>query len=493
MSRLQRGLLIAFVVCLVVSAVAFAGLRLWRRAPAPDPLADFRPGLRPDFTIPLSTIDALHQYSITVRLDPTAQAYTGTVQVTYPVSATTPLTDVYLRLYPNLPKFDGTLLVTTAQVNGMSVSYGYSQGATALHLTWGTPLPVGKRATVKLGFNGTFKEHRDNYYTLLGKSEQILSFASFYPVLATRRSDGWALDVANPQGDFGFEEAALFRSTLTLPNGLVVAGTGVQVSDTPAEPGWHTLGYVAGPARELIYLVSSQYQVLEAEAYGTKVRSFFLPSNPEAGKSALYDAVAALEIYSDRYGPYPYREMSVVEAPLTYHGQEYPGVNLIGKATYDQYQQDLETLVAHEVAHQWWYNQVGSDQIRNPWQDEGLAEYALYDYFEARHGLPAAQWLRETRWQVPVKYAGERGFDAPINRPVDAYEGNYETMVYAKGALFFAELRDQMGDDNFRAFLRAYLAEFRWRIAQPSDLLHIAERISNQDLTPLAKKYLDGQ
>ena len=37
--------------------------------------------------------------------------------------------------------------------------------------------------------------------------------------------------------------------------------------------------------------------------------------------------------------------------------------------------------MVHEVAHQWWYNQVGSDQIMNPWLDEGLAEFSMYDYF----------------------------------------------------------------------------------------------------------------
>ena len=110
---------------------------------------------------------------------------------------------------------------------------------------------------------------------------------------------------------------------------------------------------------------------------------------------SLDDAVAALQVYSDRYGPYPSRDMAIVEAPLTFHGMEFPGLSLIGSQVYNQYRKDLETLVVHEVAHQWWYNQVGSDQIMNPWLDEGLAEFSMYDYFAGRYGEPAAERLRE--------------------------------------------------------------------------------------------------
>ena len=74
--------------------------------------------------------------------------------------------------------------------------------------------------------------------------------------------------------------------------------------------------------------------------------------------------MAALQIYTDKFGPYPYREMSIVQAPLTFKGMEFPSLSLIGSQVYSLYQKDLENLVIHEVAHQWWYNQVGSDQVR---------------------------------------------------------------------------------------------------------------------------------
>ena len=197
-------------------------------------------------------------------------------------------------------------------------------------------------------------------------------------------------------------------------------------------------------------LLSPRFQMAETETLGTRIRSYFRPEDADAGRVALRDAVAAFQVYSDRYGPYPYRDMAIVEAPLTFHGMEFPGVSLIGSQDYSQYRKDLETLVVHEVAHQWWYNQVGSDQIMNPWLDEGLAEFSMYDYFAARYGEPKAQQLRELRWQIPTASLVRRGKDAAIGLPVRDYKENYETLVYGKGAEFFATLRDELGAGDLR-------------------------------------------
>ncbi len=106
--------------------------------------------------------------------------------------------------------------------------------------------------------------------------------------------------------------------------------------------------------------------------------------------------------------------------------------------------------MVHEVAHQWWYNQVGNDQVRSPWLDEGLAEFSMYEYTLKRYGEPRAERLRQLRWQLPVAVVAQGGNDAPIGRAVVDYEQDYETLVYGKGALFFAELRDELGPATFQ-------------------------------------------
>ncbi len=480
------------LLALGLAVLLLGGCTLLKPAPAPDPLADYRPALRPDFVLSPAQLDALLSYSITVKVDVPARAFTGTVAVTLPVTGTAPLRELYFRLYPNLRQFGGSMQISAARVNGTTVNYSYQADDTAVHLSLPTSLPLGRKATVVLGFSGKAPKRDPGVYTVFGLNEDVLSLTNFYPILAGRRGDAWALDVASPQGDVGFHDAALYRVEVSAPADQIIAATGVAVTRTLAADGWATTRYVIGPAREFTMLLSPRFQTEEAEAYGARVRSYFLPEDAAAGRSALNFAVTALRVYSDQFGSYPYREMAVVQAPLTFHGMEFPGMNLIGSQDYNKNLKDLETLVVHEVAHQWWYNQVGSDQTANPWQDEGLAEFSTYFYTLGRYGQPAADQLRRTRWEAPVFAAAQRGADLPIGRAVSDYTAtDYETIVYGKGALFFAELRDEMGTQAFQELLRVYLARYRWRIATPDDFRKTAEEIAGKDLTALFDKFFE--
>ncbi len=308
-----------------------------------------------------------------------------------PVTGSAPLRELYFRTYPNLYAFGGSLQVTGARVNGTTVNFGQAAEGSAIHLSLPTPLQPGTKADVSLSFWGNAaRESRPGDYTIFGANEDVLNLTNFYPILAARRGDAWALDIPHPRGDVGFHDAALYRAEVTAPSDQTVVATGTEITRTVGADGWVTTRFVQGPAREFTMLLGSRLQVTETETLGTRIRSYFYPEDAEAGLTALYDAAAALQVYSDRYGPYPYRDMAIVEAPLTFHGMEFPGLSLIGSQVYNQYRKDLEMLVVHEVAHQWWYNQVGTDQIMNPWLDEGLAEFSMYDYFAGRYGEPRA-------------------------------------------------------------------------------------------------------
>ncbi len=487
-------LLLPVFVCLLLLALLAAGCSLF--AAPPDPYIDLRASWAPGFALAEGELAALPGYSITVRIDPRVQPqqYTGTLELLLPVTGETPWHQLYFRTYPNLYAFGGNLRVTGAQVDGITVNFGPAAESTAVLLDLVQPLQPGNRARVWLSFAGEVaRESQPGQYTIFGYNEEILSLTNFYPILAARRGDTWALDIPHPQGDVGFHEAALYRVTVTFPADQVLVAPGVEVTRTVSADGWATARYVLGPAREFTVLLSPRYQTLAAEASGVHVRSVFRPEDADAGRSALYHAIAALQIYSDTFGAYPYREMTVAEAPLLYHGMEFPGLSLIGSQVYNRFTKDLETLVVHEVAHQWWYNQVGNDQVLSPWLDEGLAEFSMYVYYRGRYGEPAAERLRQLRWEIPVAAVAARGADITIGRPVRDYREHYETLVYGRGALFFATLRDELGPAKFETLLRTYLQRYRWRIATPADFQAVVEEVAGKDLDALFDAWVYGK
>jgi aminopeptidase N len=242
--------------------------------------------------------------------------------------------------------------------------------------------------------------------------------------------------------------------------------------------------------REFAWLASDDYLVDETETLGTTVRSFYLPNDETAGRAAMNIATAALRVYSDAFGAYPFPEMLIVEAPLIHFGMEFPGMSLVGIDLYRKDRAQLEDRIAHEVAHQWWYSMVGNDPVNTPWLDEGLAEFSTAIYYQDIFGEARANTLVNQRWLVPYQAAVDSGYDAVVNQPSAAFDREYETIVYAKAALFFDALRKMLGDAETRTILREYVKRYRWRIATPEGFLQVAEASSGQDLGGLFNRWI---
>jgi aminopeptidase N len=250
--------------------------------------------------------------------------------------------------------------------------------------------------------------------------------------------------------------------------------------------------WTTGPAREFLLHTSNRFQQASIEAYGTRITSYWLPEYEPAGRSALQYTAASLRVYSDRFGAYPYSDLRVAIAPINIRGMEYPQVSLLGVQLYDGYRNELEIRTAHEVAHQWWYQLVHNDPVNLPWMDEGLAEYSSKLYYEAMRGQSVADLLQLQRWQAVIDGLVGRGQDAPLNQPVMAYPDSrvYESVVYGKGALFYAAVRQSLGEREFNQFLRNYVDEYSHRIATPEDLLTLLRRYNPQVADSLYRTWI---
>jgi aminopeptidase N len=399
------------------------------------------------------------------------------------------LNEVVFRLYPNLPQYGGRLNVNEVWVDGEHGTAELRSAATSLVVLLAQPLPPGAGTTVSMTFD-IYIPQPSTDYVLFGHSQGIWSLPDAYPLLAAHDGSAWHEDVAPPHGDAVYADAALYDVTLRLPPELILATTGSVLSQEMVDSGQSVYHVVGGPLREFAWLASSVFEVIEDSAFDVGVRSFFLPGDRSAGQAALSTAAAALRTYNQAYGPYPFPELIIVEAPLGIYGMEYPGMNLIGVDLYRSQGMELEIRVAHEVAHQWWYSQVGNDQVNTPWLDEGLTEYSTAEYYRQVYGQARANTVINQRWLVPYQAAVEDGWDAAVNQPSAAFGPEYEVIVYAKAALFFDALQREVGDDTYRAILQEYLSRYRWRVATPDSFLKVAEQISGQDLSLLYDQWI---
>jgi aminopeptidase N len=148
----------------------------------------------------------------------------------------------------------------------------------------------------------------------------------------------------------------------------------------------------------------------------------------------------------------------------------------------------LEATVAHEVGHQWFYNLVGNDQLDDPWLDESMAQFATLQYFGDEYGQSGYQGFRQS---LEGRWANIGHADIPVGLPVRKYSGEeYSAIVYGRGPLFFEALREQIGLENFDAFIKDYTETLAWHISTPEQLKAIAEKHCNCDLTPLFNEWI---
>ena len=434
-------------------------------------------------------ISPYSEYRIIMELDTSARRLNGKQRVTFPNHTGADLQEIVFRLYPNLPQYGGAMSVGPVWVDGERRTASLRAGDTSLAVPLGRPLAPESSVTLELTFDVQIPE-KGSEYTLFGKSQGIWSLPDAYPLLAVHDGSTWHEDVAPAHGDAVFAAAAMYDVTVTLPPTQTLVTTGSVLSETLDLNGRRRYRISGGPLREFAFLASDQYQMAETTAYGTTLRSYYLPGDDAAGQATLNAAAAALRSYKDAFGPYPFDEMIVAEAPLLHYGMEYPGLNLIGAELYRDQRAELEDRVVHEVAHQWWYAQVGNDQVNTPWLDEGLAEYSMSIYYRQVFGEARANTLVNQRWLVPYQVAVENEYDAVVNQPSSAFTWEYEVIVYAKAALFFNALHQEVGDDTFNAILHEYVNRFRWGIATPDDFLEVAESVSGRDLDPLFNRWI---
>ncbi|KYH46383.1 aminopeptidase N [Branchiibius sp. NY16-3462-2] len=152
------------------------------------------------------------------------------------------------------------------------------------------------------------------------------------------------------------------------------------------------------------------------------------------------------------------------------------------------------SVIAHEMAHQWFGNLVTMRWWDDLWLNESFAEYMGYRTTAVANEFPDA-WARMGIERKTWGYAEDRG---PGTHPVagsaagDNYTAltNFDGISYAKGASVLRQLVAWMGDEAFLAGVRAHLNAHRFGNATLADFLAAMQEASGQDVATWADAWL---
>ncbi len=482
------------------------------------------------------------KYEIKVEIQPEIRAYSGTERVTFTNRQKKPTGYLLFFLYPNDPSLTKSdkkyLAISNVKANGTAARV--EEPGPFLKVFLGKQLNPGQSVTVEFDFSATLpaqKENKDLFsetldellgmlnsgsaaqqdYGLFSSTKDIVNLGLWYAALSKYDADGWDEEKYSGLGDVSYFDPSDFTVNIVAPSQYDVVTTGALLKRVPDHNGKTSHEIDSVLSRDFEIELSARYEEKTRIGNTTTIRSYYLPEHSESGELASDVAVRAFEYYERIFGAYPYSELDIVEAPLFggAGGVEFPGLVTISSLLYKDstegaktdplkqllansgsFDQLLEFVVAHEVAHQWWNAVVGSNSKKHPFVDEAMANYSAILYFEHTYGREAA--LQQMAMQMKVNYQLHRmigGPDRPVQLPASAFKGalEYSAIVYGKGALYFDRLRDLMGDPAFFTTLKSYYDSFWFRIAAPDDFTNVAKRYApgkQQQIDALYRRWM---
>ncbi|HEX3445314.1 MAG TPA: M1 family metallopeptidase [Chthoniobacterales bacterium] len=375
------------------------------------------------------------------------------------------------------PQFDAT-----NQVVQFTASMPLQPGSYTLSFSF--------RSKISSSSRGLFAQS----YDLRGKAESLLA-TRFEPANARRAFPCW-------------DEPA-FRATFQLSVKTLKKNTAVSNMPTVAE---HAFGsdqkiviFERTPpmASYLVALVCGKLEWLEDQVAGIRLRILTTPGKKEFGEFALENTKKLLEYYNDYFGiHYPLPKLDQIALPINSGsamenwGAITSNENLLlfdpaksSSATQEQ----VFTVLAHEIAHQWFGDLVTVGWWDNLWLSESFATWMERKAEE--HLYPQWRgWLRACEDRERAMFRDAQEDTHPIQQPINGEEEAMEAfddITYWKGQYFIRMLEGFLGDDAFRDGIRLYLRENQFSNANAINLWNALEKSSGRSVTKLASTWIE--
>jgi len=298
---------------------------------------------------------------------------------------------------------------------------------------------------------------------------------------------------------------ATFDVTVIADKGMTVISNTNAISDEDGPAGKHTVRFAATPkiSSYLVAFVVGNFEYIEGSADGIPIRVYTTPGKKELGRFALETAEKVLPYYDQYFGiKYPYSKLDLVGLSDFGPGaMENAGcitfrevfLMLDDKHGGIERKKFVGSVVAHEIAHQWFGDLVTMQWWDDVWLNEGFADWMSSKPLEAWH----------PEWEVELSDVTDStralNLDAlqnthPIHQEAETAAQIMQladAITYGKTAAVLRMLESYLGEEMFRAGVNEYLKEHAYGNAAAADFWNALTKVSKKPVDKIMATFVE--
>lgn len=339
------------------------------------------------------------------------------------------------------PRFQ--LLHHVRASNGLPLPFDHRHGVLIVALP--TPVPPGQSVTLE------FESGGDILYRPAGDSYWLLGFDNWYPNPGLGASAfTWLCDVK-------------------VKKPFVPLASGTEL-ERRSEGDWNILKTEFTDPVFLPVVMAGKYEIQEEVRNGRKIRiAGYAFAHERASKQMINLASQIIDFYEVFLGPFPWKELTIIEINDYGFGVAPPGTMFITQEafapirdTYTRYfSKGLNERYAHEIAHQYWGHQVKWASPEDEWLSESFAEYCAALFVRRSRGEAAYKEL-VAFWRARSKDVGERATIATANRVLgERGFADRTDLLYNKGPYVLSVLHRRLGEEKFLTALKTFQSSLK--------------------------------
>jgi len=390
---------------------------------------------------------------------------------------------IYLTTVKPTREFDidfGDLTVDRVTLNGMSYTFLRKNGK--LHFDLPQAASPGDPYIIEVFYHG---KPKDGLILTNDKDGKPAVIGDNWP----DRVHHWIPVLDHPSAK------ATITFNITAPAGQEVVANGRLDHVETTASGQRTWTYSEGvPIPPYCMIIGvGQFARVEPTHRALTPLSYYVPlSERELAVKGFSPAMPSVEFFTEKVAAYPYEKLGLIVGATRFGGMENSSAIVFTSALFNRNSPagmskafgvpfNNVTLIAHEIAHQWFGDSVTESTWSDLWLSEGFATYFA--------GLFVQRYESEEAFQRYMRDAAASVFAYEKKKRVPIFDRDTESLMdllnannYQKGAWVLHMLRSNLGDEVFFRGIRAYYESHKNSVASTEDLRAALEKVSGKDL-----------